>query len=235
MGELHLEILIDRMRTEFGLEVNTGKPSVVYRETVRQRAALKEIFERVIDEEKKERVFAAVELAVEPAGRGSGISFDDRRSDAERAQQPLSPKDLEAVRSGAVEAAQAGPLEGYPMQDLQIHLLGVEKRPGETTEIALRVAAGNAFRQAVRQASPVMLAPLMSLEVSAPESVIGSVVGDLSARGARIEGVSSEVGRSVIRAIAPLTKMFGYSTQLRSLSEGRGTFSMRFARFDALD
>ncbi|MCC7382568.1 MAG: elongation factor G [Deltaproteobacteria bacterium] len=235
MGELHLEILVDRLRTEFNLEVNTGKPSVVYRETVRRRAEVRETFERVIDEEKKERLFAAVRLAVEPLERGAGLRFDDGRSEAHREAVPLSPKDLEFVKAGALEATAAGPLEGYPMQDLRIELLEVEKRPGETTDVALRVAAGSAFRTGVKEAGPVMLAPLMTLEVSVPEQVTGSVVGDLSARGARIEGVTTEGARGIVRAIAPLTKMFGYSTALRSMSEGRGTFTMRFARFDALD
>jgi elongation factor G len=227
--------LVDRLKREFGLEVNSGKPSVVYRETIRKRSVSKEVFERVIDEDKKERLFAAVSLAVEPADRGAGISYEDRRSEASKLATPLSPKELEIIREGALEATNAGPLEGYPLQDFRIQLVDVEKRPGETNDIALRVATGNALRTAIRDASPVLLAPLMSLEVIVPEAVTGSVVGDLSARGARIEGVSTEANRGVVRAIAPLTKMFGYSTQLRSLSEGRGTFTMRFARFDALD
>jgi len=235
MGELHLEILIDRLKTEFGLDVNTGKPSVVYRETIRKRAEVVEIFDRFKDEDQKEKLWAKVALAVEPMERGAGFKWEDKRSDADKIAMPLSPRELDLVREGSTESAIAGPLEGYPMQDIKVELLGVEKRPGETTDIALRVAAGNAFRAAVREATPVMLAPLMSLEISVPEAVTGSVVGDLSARGARIEGVTTDAGRGVVRAIAPLTKMFGYSTHLRSLSEGRGTFTMRFARFDALD
>lgn len=235
MGELHLEILVDRLRTEFGLEVNTGKPSVVYRETVRRRAQAVEEFDRFLDEDGKQKIYAKVTLAVEPLERGAGLEYVDRRSEAAKLATPLVQRELDVLRDGAIESAIAGPLEGYPMQDMRVELLDVEKRPGETTDIALRVAAGNAFRQAVRDAQPVMLAPLMSLEVSVPEAATGSIVGDLSARGARIEGVTAEAGRGVVRAVAPLTKMFGYSTHLRSLSEGRGTFSMRFARFDSLE
>jgi elongation factor G len=235
MGELHLEILVDRLRREFNLEVNTGKPSVVYRETIRRRCTAQEVFERVIDEESKQSIFAGVKVAVEPLPRGGGVSFADLRTDEHKAEVMLSPKELEAIREGTLEATQAGPLESYPLQDLRLELLEVEKRPGETTDVALRVAAANAVRKAVREAAPTMLVPLMSLEVSVPEGVTGSVVGDLSSRGARIEGVNTEAQRGIVRAIVPLTKMFGYSTQLRSQSEGRGTFTMRFARFDSLE
>ena len=235
MGELHLEILLDRVRREFGVEVNAGKPSVVYRETIRQRVSRVEVFERFLDEDQKQRIYGKVEVEVEPTERGAGMGFVDGRSDQHKLLVPLSPRELEFIRDGALEAANAGPLEGYPMQDLRVTLRAVEKRPGETTDVALRVAAANAVRAAVREASPVMLAPLMDVEVSVPENVTGSVVGDLSARGARIEGVSSDLGRGIVKAIVPMTKLFGYSTDLRSLSEGRGNFSMRFARFDALD
>jgi elongation factor G len=235
MGELHLEILVDRLKTEFNLEVNTGNPSVVYRETIRRESTAVEAFERVIDEEKKQRMFARVTMRVLPLGRGEGEKFDDRRNEANRISMALNPKELNEVREGALEALAAGPIDGYPVQDVALELVEVETRPAETTPIALRVAAANAVRSAVKQASPTTLAPLMMLEVSAPESTTGGVVGDLSARGARIEGVETETGRGVVHAIVPLTKMFGYSTHLRSLTEGRGTFSMRFHRFDALD
>jgi elongation factor G len=235
MGELHLEILIDRLKTEYGLEVNTGNPSVVYRETIRREAEAAETFERVIDEEKKQRMFARVGVRVAPLPRQAGESFQDRRPESNKEAMPLNPKELTEVRMGALEALAAGPIDGYPVQDVSIDLIEVETRPQESTLIALRVAAGNAVRAAVKQASPVILAPLMTLEVSAPEPMIGGVVGDLSARGARIEGVEAETGRSLVHATVPLTKMFGYSTHLRSLTEGRGTFSMRFSRFDALD
>ncbi len=235
MGELHLEILIDRLRTDFNLEVNAGKPSVVYRETIRRSAESEAVFERVIDEEKKERIYARAVIGVAPLARDAGIEFVDARSDAHKLEMPLSDKEVEIMRDGALEATSAGPIDGYPLQDVRISLVTVEKRPGETTDIALRVAAATAARQAMREAQPTTLTPLMQLEVVVPEHVTGSVVGDLSSRGARIEGVATEHDRGVVKAIVPLTKMFGYSTQLRSMSEGRGTFSMRFDRFDTLD
>ena len=235
MGELHLEVLVDRLRSEFNLEVNSGKPSVVYRETIRKKAQATEVFERVIDEEKKERVFASATLIVEPLDRDAGLQFVDARSDEHKNAVNVNDGQLQMIRDGALEACTAGPIDGFPMQDVKISLVEVEKRAGETTDIAIRIATGNAVRTALKNAQPTTLAPLMSLEVTAPESVTGSIVGDLSARGGRIEGVSTEGDRGVIKAIVPLTKMFGYSTQLRSMSEGRGTFSMRFYRFDSLD
>jgi elongation factor G len=235
MGELHLEILVDRLKTEYNLEVNTGNPSVVYRETIRREGEGSEVFERVIDEEKKQRMYARVAVRVGPLPRSAGASFADVRPESNKIAMPLNAKELNEVREGALEALAAGPLDGYPVQDVKIEFLEAETRPQETTPIALRVASANAVRSAIKQSSPVILAPLMTLEVSAPEPMIGGVVGDLSARGARIEGVETEAGRSLVHATTALTRMFGYSTQLRSLTEGRGTFSMRFARFDALD
>jgi elongation factor G len=235
MGELHLEILVDRLRREFGVEVNTGNPSVVFRETIRGTQTVSEVFEKSLDEEKKQNLYAKVTLTLSPLPREAGRSYEDARSPENLELNPTSDREKEELRQGALEALEAGPVDGYPVQDVHIRLDAVEVRPGETTPIALRVAAGNAVRTALREAQPVTLSPLMTLEVVAPEAMTGSVVGDLSSRGARIEGVDSEPGRGIVRALVPLTKMFGYSTALRSLTEGRGTFSMRFARFDALD
>ena len=235
MGELHLEVLVDRLAREFNLGVNTGNPSVVYRETVSATAGVNEVFERIIDEDKKEGVYARVAVEVAPTPRDSGTVFEDARPEANRTLFALSDRDFNEVRQGAREALEAGPIDGYPVQDVRITLKEVETRAGETTPVALRVAAANAVRRAMREARPVTLSPLMSLEVAVPDTMAGSVVGDLSSRGARIEGVETEGDRGVVKAIVPMTAMFGYSTQLRSLTEGRGTFSMRFNRFDALE
>ena len=235
MGELHLEILVDRLKQEFRIEVNTGNPSVVYRETLLSSGEATETFERIVDEEKKERLFAQVSLSVQPRDRNSGNDFVDGRSEGNREEHPLHANDLAEMTAGALEALEAGPIDGYPVQDVRIVLSAAEIRPGETTPIALRVAAANAVRSALRSARTTTLAPLMSLEVVVPEAMTGGVVGDLSHRHARIEGVNTEGDRSVIRALVAMTSMFGYSTQLRSLTEGRGTFSMRFNRFDTLE
>ncbi|MBK8013253.1 MAG: elongation factor G [Deltaproteobacteria bacterium] len=235
MGELHLEILVDRLRTEFGIEVNTGNPSVVYRETIRRAAAASETFERFLDEEKKQRLFAFAKVRVKPAARDAGSGFKDLRDATNIAEFPVSEKDLKEIGLGALDALEAGPIDGYPVQDVEIELVELRTSPGETTTIALRVATSNATRSAIKDAQPTTLAPLMHLEVFVPDTMVGSVVGDLSARGARIEGVETEGARGVVHATVAMTKMFGYSTDLRSLTEGRGTFSMRFDRFDSLD
>lgn len=235
MGELHLEILVDRMRTEYGIEVNVGNPSVVYRETVRREATVTEAFERVIDEEKKERMFAKITMRAKPKEREGGNSYQDARTEAKRMAVPLNEKELAEIQGGAMEALEAGPIEGYPVQDVELSFLEAETRPNESTMVALRIAAGMAARAAIREASPATLAPLMDLEVVVPEPMTGSVVGNLSSRGARIERVDAQGDRGIVRATVAMTKMFGYSTSLRDLTEGRGTFSMKFARFDVLD
>ncbi|MEM7678125.1 MAG: elongation factor G, partial [Myxococcota bacterium] len=235
MGELHLEVLTDRMKREFNVEVNTGNPSVVYRETITQNTKATDTFARTIDEEKKESVYAKVEVEVSPRDREAGNAYEDGRTENNRAMHPVSDNDLLGMQEGALEALEAGPIDGYPVQDVQIRLREVETRPGETTSVALRVAAANAVRTAIREARPATLAPLMSLEVTVPDAMTGGVVGDLSSRGARIEGVESEGDRAVVKALVAMTSMFGYSTNLRSLTEGRGSFSMRFNRFDILN
>ena len=235
MGELHLEVLIDRLRAEFNLEVNQGNPSVVYRETIKSTGTATETFERVIDEEKKEKMFAKVTMRALPLDREAGNDYADKRSDAHKEAVSLNDKELAEIQGGAMEALEAGPIDGYPMQDIRLELVEVETRPNESTLVALRIAAGMAARAAIKEAGPTTLAPLMNLEVVVPEPMTGSVVGDLSSKGARIEGVDAEGDRGVVRALTPMTAMFGYSTTLRSLTEGRGTFSLKFARFDSLE
>ena len=235
MGELHLEVLVDRLQRELNVETTTGNPSVVYRETIRAKAEQTATFERVIDEEKGQRVYGQAKVRVEPKDRDAGNGFIDARPEANRLEHPMGDKFLDTIREGCLEALEAGPVDGYRVQDVQVTLLAIGTDPEATTEIALRVAAGNAVRAGLEAAQPVLLAPLMSVEAHAPEEHAGSVVGDLSARGARIDGVDADAGQSIIRATAAMTSMFGYSTKIRSLTGGRGTFSMRFDRFDALD
>jgi len=235
MGELHLEVLVDRLAREFNLGVNTGNPSVVYRETITRTAQCEEAFDRVVDEDKGIRLFAKAKVTVSPKDRGVGTSYEDLRPEANKLEHPVAEKDLQELQDGALEALEAGPIDGYPVQDVHITLDALEVRPGETNSVALRVATANAVRTALKQARPVTLCPLMNLEAAVPESMTGGVVGDLASRGARIEGVEAEGDRGVVKAIVPMTAMFGYSTQLRSITEGRGTFSMRFSRFDALE
>jgi elongation factor G len=235
MGELHLEVLLDRLEREFNVETKTGNPSVMYRETIRDETAAEATFERTIDEDKGQRIYGRAKVRLRPLARDAGSRFVDARPEANRAEHALGDKHLGAIREGCLEALEAGPIDAYKVQDVEISLEAIDTRPEETNEVALRVAAGNAVRAALETGRPVLLAPLMRVEVLAPEESAGTVVGDLSARGARIDGVDAEGEQSLIRATAAMTAMFGYSTKLRSLTGGRGTFTMRFDRFDALE
>ncbi len=235
MGELHLEVLVDRLAREFHVEAKTGNPSVVYRETIRDETVAEGSFDRTLDEERGARLYGRVQVRLTPRPRDAGNRFVDARSESNRAEHPLGDKFLPAIEQGCLEALEAGPVDAHRVQDVEVTLEAVDTRPEETTEVVLRVAAGNAVRAGLSTGRPVLLAPIMAVEVSAPDEAAGVVVGDLSARGARIEGVDSEAQQSLIRASVAMTAMFGYSTKVRSLTGGRGTFTMRFDRFDALD
>jgi elongation factor G len=234
MGELHLEIICDRLVREFHVPVNVGKPQVVFRETLKGLAEASERFERAFDEEgKTKKMFAEVTLAAEPAERGRGIEFFDKYVPPEDAH-PI-PKDwIRAVESGVREAAGSGPETGYPMVDLRVRLKSLKTREGETTDISLHIAAAAAFRKLCQKAGSAVLLPVMSLEVVTPEEFTGTVIGDINARGGKVEELVKKATRSVIKARTPMTKMFGYSTDLRSLTEGRATFSMHFLKFDVV-
>ena len=224
MGELHLEILVNRLRREFLVETNQGKPQVVYRETVSQAAEHEEIFQRELAGQQH---YAGVRLQVAPGGRGGGNRFVDHCE-----TQDLSEEILPAVRQGVREAEEGGVLMGYPITDIQTTLLEVRLKEAAPDLLALKVAAGMAFKGAVRAAQPVLLEPIMKTEVLAPEEFTGEVISDLNARQGRIEAIVKQGPLQVITASVPLSKMFGYSTALRSASQGRGTFSMQFSRYD---
>ncbi len=234
MGELHLEIIFDRLKREFHIPVNTGKPQVVYRETLKGKAEVRERFERSFDESSQARnMFAGLTIAAEPAERGGGISF---RSVVEQPQEghQIPPEWITAVEEGIREAAGSGPQTSYPMTDISIVLKAIEYREGETTPIVLHIAGAAAFRSLCQKAGTAVLLPIMALEVVTPDDFTGTVIGDINARGGKVEGIDKRATRSLVRARAPMTKMFGYSTDLRSITEGRATFSMQFLKFDTV-
>jgi elongation factor G len=234
MGELHLDITVDRLRREFNLPVNVGKPQVVYRETLAGPSEATEQFERAFEEGSgAKNMYAEVTLKTEPLARGSGIRFRqalNRPADA----APLPDSWVKAIEIAVREAAGSGPETGYPMEDLRVTLTGLGSREGETNDVALHIAAATAFRKACQQAGTRTLLPIMSIEVVVPDDFTGSVIGDLNARGGKIEELEKRGNRSHIRGQVAMPKMFGYSTDLRSLTEGRGTFTMTFLKFDAL-
>ncbi len=227
MGELHLEIVVEKLKLSYGVEVAVGKPQVVFRETVTATAEASSEFEREL---KDEALYGAASCRVAPRGRGEGTTIDV----ALPADAHVSEAVLESAVQGLREASQSGP-SGYPLEDIAVTLTSVSTREGVPAEVGVKVAAADAFRQAVGKASPTMLEPIMEVEVSTPEESLGSVIGDLNQRRGHIQNVGASGVKSVVDARVPLKNMFGYSTELRSLTQGRATFTMRFSAYDNLD
>ncbi|WP_448383276.1 elongation factor G [Desulfosoma sp.] len=226
MGELHLEILLSRLERDYAVGVNAGKPQVVYRETIQKAALGRGVFEREIG---GTRHFAAVELRLEPRERGKGNRVVHRVRDAS-----IPEAWLPVVETGVMDAFTSGDLMGYPVVDVEVAVIGGEHREGLSTELAYRVAASMAFRDAFTKGEPILLEPYMRVEVLTPDEFLGDVIADLNLRKARIEGITAKKGIQVVDATVALSKMFGYSTALRSASQGRATFTMQFFRYDAL-
>jgi len=227
MGELHLEILADRLTREFGVSGRVSRPRVSYCETITQWAEGEGLFERQAGGRLH---FGHVWLRVEPLPAGKGVVFED----ATRGR--LSQEFVKATERGCREAMESGVLAGYRMVDVGVVLLDAELDQEASSELAFKVAGAMAFNQAVEKSAPVLLEPVMDLETIVPEAYTGEVMGDLNARGADIREVASRVGGvQVVRAFAPLEKMFGYATDLRSLTQGRGTFTMEFDHYAEVD
>ncbi|MGD0625967.1 MAG: elongation factor G [Thermodesulfobacteriota bacterium] len=224
MGELHLEVIVRRLLEDFNVSVNVGKPQVVCRETITQTAEAEGKFEREIEGVLH---FGHVRLRVEPRPRGSGIEFSKAAADGTIPEEFIS-----SIETGVKESVGTGVVAGYPVVDLKAHLLGGTYREGNATPLAFQVAAAMAFREGCQKAQPVLLEPIMHTEVVVPEEFLGEVIGDLSARKGRIEQIQPKGKVSVVEAFVPLKEMFGYSTDLRSLTQGRGTFTMQFHHFD---
>ena len=223
MGELHLEVIVRRLQDDFNVSVNVGKPQVVYRETITEEGEGEGRFEREIEGQIH---FGHVRLRLEPSPRGSGLKFDAA------AEGTIPAEFIPAIETGVKESTLNGVIAGYPVVDLKITLLGGTYREGNSTPLAYQVAAALAFRDGCQKAQPVLLEPVMKTEVVVPEDFLGEVIGDLGARKARIEKVQSKGKVSVVEAFVALREMFGYSTDMRSLTQGRGTFTMQFDHFD---
>jgi elongation factor G len=233
MGELHLDIIVDRLKREYGTEANVGRPQVVHRETLAKTAEAEARFERVVEDE---ALFGHARVRVAPRPRGAGNVL--RMELARPAPTPgvkqveTPPAILDAAMEGAREAMRSGP-QGYPIEDIEVVLTGVEYRPESSTPAGQKAAVGEALRQAWREAGTRLLEPIMRVEVTSPEANVGDVLGDLNARRAQIEDVGFRGEQRVITAKVPLRRMFGYSTDLRSATQGRATYSMQFETYDA--
>jgi len=223
MGELHLEIVTSRMQREFNTNVNVGRPQVVYRETIDAPARAAALFDRDIA---GTRHVAEVEIEVRPLPRGAGAAFT-----AAIPAESLPAAFVEAARKGAMSALESGPVSGYPVVDVAVWLVRAALQEN-ASELAFTVAASMACRDALGRGAPVLLEPIMTAEVLVPDAFLGEVIGDLNARNGKIESIEHRAGLQVVTVTVPLSRMFGYSTALRSATQGRGTFTMQFARFD---
>jgi elongation factor G len=224
MGELHLEIIIDRMMREFSVEANVGKPQVAYRETIRKAAEAEGKFIRQTGGRGQ---YGHVKVRVEPQEPGKGYEFVNEIVGGVVPKEYIKPVD-----QGVREAMEGGILAGYEMVDIKVTLYDGSYHEVDSSEMAFKIAGSMAFKEAARKASPVLLEPVMSVEVVVPEDFAGAIMGDLSSRRGRIEGMEHRAGSQVIKAIVPLAEMFGYATHMRSSTQGRATYSMHFARYE---
>ncbi len=224
MGELHLEIIIERIKREFQVETNQGKQQVVYRETISKDVEHEETFEKDLAGQKH---FAGVKIKISSLTRGSGNQFTSK------CDNPLLKEEfIDAIKEGIEEAATSGIMVGYPVIDIETTLLDVKIDEATSDAMAFKVAANMAFNNACVKGEPVLLEPVMEVEVLVPEEFMGEVIGDLNSRGGKIEGITAKGLIQVIDASVPLSKMFGYSTSLRSVTQGRATYSMQFSHYD---
>jgi len=224
MGELHLEVLSQRLKREFSLDVNTGKPQVVYRETISKKAQIETVFDR---EWGGEMHFAGITVEVAPMERGKGSRFVNKVTD------PLMTEDfINSVEEGIKEASESGVVMGYPVIDVETTLLDAKVKELLSNSLAFKIVGSMAYKEACELASPLLLEPIMKLEIIVPEEFVGDVISDLNSRGGRIEHITAKGTIKILAAIAPLSKMFGYSTALRSASQGRATFTMQFSHYD---
>jgi elongation factor G len=224
MGELHIEIIVGRLKREFLVPVNQGKPQVVYRETITVPVEEESLFKRELAGQEH---FAGIRIRISPLPRGTGNLFVNQCNDP-----MLTEAFLEAISNGIAEAQAGGTLLGYPVCDIQTTLLGVQIKENLTDVMAFKAAANMGFRGAFQKGEPVLLEPIMKTEVLAPEEFTGEVIGDLNARQGKIDQIASTGAIQVMTASVPLSKMFGYSTALRSVTHGRGTFTMQFSHYD---
>lgn len=225
MGELHLEILVDRMRREFGVEATVGKPQVAYRETI--RATCNEVEGKFVKQSGGRGQYGHVVLKLEPQEQGKGYEFVDAIKGG------VVPREyIPAVDKGIQETLKAGVLAGYPVVDIKVTLIFGSYHDVDSNENAFKMAGSMGFKEGMRRASPVLLEPMMAVEVETPEDFMGNVMGDLSSRRGIVQGMEDMVGGGkVVRAEVPLAEMFGYSTSLRSLTQGRATYTMEFKHY----
>jgi elongation factor G len=221
MGELHLEVLVDRMMREFTVSANVGKPQVAYRETI--TVPVEKVEERYIRQTGGRGQYGHVVISLEPTGPGGGYEFVDKITGG------VIPREyIPAVDAGIQEALEGGVLAGYPLVDVRAVLTYGSYHDVDSSEMAFKIAGSMALKKAARQARPALLEPIMAVEVVTPEDYMGDVIGDLSSRRGKVEGMEQRGSAQVVRAQVPLAEMFGYATDLRSRTQGRATHTMQF-------
>jgi len=224
MGELHLEIIVDRLRREFKVEVNVGKPQVAYRETIRNRV---EVEGKYIKQTGGRGQYGHCKIVIEPKEPGTGYEFVDKTVGGS------IPKEyVPAVDKGIQEAKNSGVLAGYETVDFKITVVDGSYHDVDSSEMAFKIAGSMAFKEGARKANPVLLEPIMSMEIETPEDYLGDVMGNISSRRGQLQGMDARHGVQIIRALVPLSELFGYASDIRSLTQGRGTFDMVFSHYD---
>jgi elongation factor G len=224
MGELHLEIIVDRMMREFSVGANVGKPQVAYRETIRKNA---EAEGRHVKQTGGHGQYGHVKIRIEPLPSGTGFVFENEVTGGRVPKEYINP-----TEAGVKEALEGGILAGYPMSDVKVTLYDGSYHDVDSSEMAFKIAGSLAIKEAAKRAKPVLLEPIMAVEVVVPEDYMGDVIGDLYSRRGRIEGSELRGTTRIIKAMVPLSSMFGYATELRSRTQGRGSFTMHFGKYE---
>jgi len=225
MGELHLEIIVDRLRREFGVEANIGRPQVAYRETIRNRA--ENVQAKFVRQTGGRGQYGHVVINIEPSEPGSGFVFEDRIVGGAIPREYIS-----SVEAGLKSALDSGILAGFPVIDVKIELIDGSYHDVDSSEMAFKIAGSMAMKEGLKKAKAVLLEPIMDVEVVTPSDYMGDIIGDLSSRRGKVGGMTERAGARVIGASVPLGEMFGYSTTLRSMSQGRAVYTMQFAQYE---
>lgn len=227
MGELHLDVIVRRLHNDFGVETRVGKPQVVYRESISKPVTIEGNFSKEIGGKFQS---GKVWLKLEPKPNGTGFEFQNGLKEG-----ALSPEFISAIEESIRNSSENGVLSGYRVVDIKVILEDALYVEGESTEMAFRIASAMAFQKGCRKAKPFLLEPMMSVEVTVPREFVGAVIDDMNTRKGKIEGIVSHPKFQIVDALAPLSQMFGYSTSLRSLTQGRGTFTMSFSKFNRVE
>jgi elongation factor G len=224
MGELHLEIIVDRLKREFRVDANIGRPQVAYKETITKK--IQQVYKHAKQTGGRGQ-FAHVEIEIEPNEKGKGFEFTDDIKGG------VVPKEfIPAVEKGIVEQMKNGVLAGYPVVDVKARLFYGSYHDVDSDELSFKIAGSMAFREAARKANPIILEPIMAVEVVSPEEYVGDILGDLNSRRGKIEGMTSRKDAQIVKAYVPLSEMFGYATRMRSMTQGRALYTMQFSHYD---